>query len=124
MEPGLRRMASPKTEIKILFICNLNMVRSFTAEHIYNDYPGLKVKSAGISTAAVVRIDRSLMDWADIVFVMEKSQKECLEKKFKSTGPQKKIIVLEIPDHFTYMDPRLVSLLRSRIDPYLSTLVN
>lgn len=108
-----------KKPIKILFVCNLNMMRSATAENIFKNRPGIAVKSAGISAGAVVRIDKQLVDWADIVFVMENTQKKYIMKKIGPSRPDKKIINLNIPDTYSYMDPDLVAVLKARVDAFL-----
>ena len=100
------------------------MMRSVTAENLYKDCQGIEVKSAGISTGALVRIDDQMMEWADIIFVMENTQKEFLIKNFKTYSPEKKIINLNIPDDYNYMDPDLIDILKTRVDNYLLPLIN
>ncbi|MEI9933682.1 MAG: hypothetical protein WDM71_02260 [Ferruginibacter sp.] len=51
-----------------------NKWRSPTAERIYkNHHPTLYVKSAGTEPAARIKVNAKLIEWADIVFAMEKS---------------------------------------------------
>ncbi|MCK4836823.1 MAG: protein tyrosine phosphatase, partial [Candidatus Aminicenantes bacterium] len=99
---------------------NLNMMSSTTADKIYKDNPMLEVKSAGINIEAFVRIDDQLVDWADIIFVMEKNQKKFIEKKFKTTCLDKKIINLNISDDYYYMDPDLVTILKSTVETHIN----
>ena len=96
------------------------MMRSPTAEDIFKLYPQLEVKSAGIYEEAVIPINRELIDWADIIFVMEKQQQDLIHRQFKDTAAPKIIICLYIADKYDYMDPELVHLLKQRVHPHLN----
>lgn len=56
---------------KIIFVCGFNRYRSPTAQNIFSSYPLLDVKSDGIESSAIVPINLELLEWADIIFVME-----------------------------------------------------
>lgn len=103
----------------VLFVCNFNMMRSATAEMLFKDDPMLKVKSAGISPEAVMVIDQQLVDWAEIIFVMEPVQQQFIEKNFPRGLDGKRIICLSIDDRYAYMDERLQRVLRSTVERYL-----
>ena len=60
-----------------------------------------------------------LLEWADIIFVMEQSHRSILSKKFGTHLKTKRIICLDIPDRFEYMDPVLVELLEAKVGPLL-----
>lgn len=47
------------------------MDRSSTAEHLFDGVEGVEAKSAGKSIVATVPLTKELMEWADLVFVME-----------------------------------------------------
>ena len=68
--------------MNILFICSRNKWRSLTAEAIYKDDKVHKVKSAGTEPGARVRVTYKLINWADIIFVMEKRHKHRLTENF------------------------------------------
>jgi predicted protein tyrosine phosphatase len=104
---------------KILFVCDFNRMRSPTAETIFGHYPQWEVKSAGISPEADVPLTRELLEWADVIFVMEKRHRNVIRKKFPGIYQEKRIICLYIPDEFEYMDPELVGLLNARLRRYL-----
>ena len=57
-----------------------------------------------------------MLDWADMVFVMEKRHKILLQERFHCAAP---IQVLGIPDEYTYMDEELINMLRDALTPYL-----
>lgn len=56
---------------------------------------------------------------ADIIFVMEKVHKEKLAYQFNDLISNKKIIVLNIPDEYEYMDEDLVKMLKDEIRAHL-----
>jgi predicted protein tyrosine phosphatase len=46
---------------------------------------------------------------------MEKSHRNKLGRKFREHLKDKRVICLDIPDEYEYMDPRLVALLEARV---------
>ncbi len=103
----------------VLFVCGRNRARSPTAEQVFADYPGIEVASAGISRDADVPVTAELLEWADIVFVMEYGQRAKLAAQFRTSLKNAKVVCLGIPDDFAFMDPELVALLKSKVTPYL-----
>ena len=61
------------------------------------------------------------VEWADIIFVMEKTHRTKLSRKFRSSLKGKRVICLDIPDDYEFMDPVLVRILESRAGRFLST---
>ena len=106
---------------KILFLCNQNRLRSPTAEAVFRENPTLEVKSAGVDKDASVSVNLELLEWADIIFVMEKRQRNIIHKKFKDIYRNKRIVCLYIPDDYEYMDPDLVQLLKMRLPQYVES---
>ena len=104
---------------RVLFLCNQNRMRSPTAERVFSEYPDLDVKSAGVDRDATVVTTRELLEWADIIFVMEKRQRNIVHKKFKDIYASKQIICLYIPDEYAYMDPYLIELLKEKVTGFL-----
>jgi len=104
---------------KVLFVCSQNKLRSPTAEQVFSEIPGLDVLSAGTNHDAVTPLSSELIEWADKIFVMENTHREKLQKRFRSSLKGKKIICLDIPDNFSYMDPKLVAILKKKLPQYL-----
>lgn len=104
---------------RVLFVCDENRYRSPTAEKLYRDTPGLEVRSAGLSPSAKVRFTGELLEWAHLTFVMERRQRNKIHKLHPDLYRRKKIICLYIADDYEFMDPLLVSLLKSKLSPYL-----
>ena len=104
--------------MNILFICSKNRWRSLTAEKIFQANPGVHVRSAGTDQDARIRVTEKLLNWATIIFVMEKDHQEKLIQKF-STARDMRMVNLDIPDHFQYMDEELIEMLRTSVESYL-----
>lgn len=105
--------------MNLLFICSRNQWRSPTAENIYKHVQGISARSAGTEPSAKIRVSEQLIDWADIVFVMEQKHKKRLREKFPQAITDKNIVVLDIPDEYQYMDEELVDMLRDSVDIYV-----
>ncbi|MEZ4631513.1 MAG: phosphotyrosine protein phosphatase [Deinococcales bacterium] len=103
---------------RVLFVCTQNKLRSATAEQIFFGRPGFEVASAGTAPSANVPLSAEHIDWADTIFVMEKAHRNRIQKKFKPQLKNKRLVVLNIPDEFDYMDPVLVRLLEARVGYY------
>lgn len=99
----------------VLFICTQNRLRSPTAEQVFADWPGIETASAGLGNDAEVPVSPELLAWADTVFVMEKVHRSRLAANFKRYLNGKRVICLDIPDDYDYMDPDLVRLLRHKV---------
>ena len=104
---------------RVLFICSQNRLRSPTAEQVFASAPGIEVSSAGIHKTASNPVTAELLEWADIVFVMEQAHRSKLSKQFRASLNHKRVICLDIPDEYEYMQPSLVSLLRTKVSPFL-----
>lgn len=59
-----------------------------------------------------------MIEWADIIFAMEKRHKQRIMEKFPEEACNKKIIILEISDEYKYMDEELIECLRESVEPY------
>ncbi len=112
----------PERTIKVLFVCDANRLRSPTAQSVFGADPRLEVKSAGIRRDAAVAVTRDLLEWADLVFVMERSQRNLIRKRFEDQYRRKRIVCLYVPDAYDFMEPELVRLLTERVTPHLPAL--
>jgi predicted protein tyrosine phosphatase len=62
------------------------------------------------------------LQWADLIFVMERTHRSKLSSKFKSHLGKARVVCLEIPDEYEFMDPDLVRLLKAKVPRYLPSL--
>jgi predicted protein tyrosine phosphatase len=103
----------------VLFVCGRNRLRSPTAEQVFASWPGLEVDSAGLDEGCGNPVTPEALAWADIVFVMEKSHRQRLSKRFRRHLGKARVVCLDIPDDYGFMDSALVRLLEARVSPHL-----
>ena len=105
--------------MRLLFVCSENRLRSPTAAAVFSEYKGVEAISAGTNADASTPVSGDLIEWADAILVMEKSHRNKIAKKFREQLKDKKLGVLEIPDHFDFMDPLLIQILKNRVPRYV-----
>lgn len=105
--------------MRILFVCSENRLRSPTAEAVFSQYEGIEALSAGTNKDCDTPVSGDLIEWADAVLVMENSHRNKIMQRFRPLLKDKKVGVLSIPDHFDYMAPLLVSILKRRVPRYV-----
>jgi len=103
----------------VLFVCSQNRLRSPTAEQVFASCKGLEVTSAGLNHDADNPVTPELVEWADLIFVMERAHRSKLQRKFRASLNGKRVVCLEIPDEFDYMEPALVRLLEAKVPRFL-----
>ena len=103
----------------VLFICSQNRLRSPTAEEVFAERDDLDVISAGLNHGAPQAVTPYLLEWADVIFVMEKAHLNRLRKRFRKHLNRQRVVCLDIPDLYEFMDPALVALLEERVPRYL-----
>lgn len=105
--------------MNLLFVCTANRLRSPTGEEVFSRYNGIEAIGCGTSDDAVTPISGDLIQWADIIFVMEKYHRNKVAKKFKDLLKGKKLICLDIPDDYERMDPLLIRLLEAKVSKHV-----
>lgn len=105
--------------MNLLFVCSENRLRSPTAEAVFSDYPGVQAIGAGTNSDAETPVSGDLIEWSDIVLVMEKSHRNKLAKKYRELLKGKRLVCLDIPDHYEYMQPELIKLLEAKVPRYV-----
>lgn len=105
---------------RVLFVCSQNKLRSPTAEVVFSSWPDVEVASAGLNNDAEVPLTPELVEWADIIFVMESAHRTKLSASFKPYLKGQRVVCLDIPDRFQFMDPVLVELLKQRVPKFLA----
>jgi len=104
---------------ELLFVCTENRMRSLTAERMYEGFPGYEVKSAGTETSARTPVTQEHIEWADMIFVMEEEHLERLQIEDGGLLSGKKIICLNIPDIYCYMEQALIDELKAALREYV-----
>jgi predicted protein tyrosine phosphatase/GNAT superfamily N-acetyltransferase len=112
----------PGAVTHVLFICSQNRLRSPTAEQVFASWEGIDVASAGLNNGADNPVTPELLAWAHLIFVMEKAHRSKLAKRFRSELKDKRVVCLDIPDQYDFMDPALVVLLEAKVPKHLPRL--
>ena len=101
----------------LLFICSRNQWRSPTAELLFKNHPIHTARSAGTNNNARIRVNQKMINWADVVFVMERKHRDIIGERFAISDQP--VIVFEIPDDYRFCDPELVEILKISLANYL-----
>jgi len=107
---------------RLLFVCSQNRLRSPTAEQVFSTYRAVECMSAGTNSDAEVPLSAELVEWADTIFVMERAHRNKLSSKFKKYLGGKRVICLDIPDDYEYMQPELVQILKTKVSRHVPNL--
>ena len=59
------------------------------------------------------------VEWADIIFVMERAHRAKLQRCFRAQPKRARVICLDIPDDYGFMQPELAALLEKKVGPHL-----
>jgi predicted protein tyrosine phosphatase len=102
-----------------LFICSRNRLRSPTAEQVFATWPDVETDSAGLDNDAVVPLSPEQIEWADVIFVMERRHRARLGQKFRAHLRGKRVVCLNIPDDYAFMQPALIERLIAGAGRYL-----
>lgn len=103
----------------VLFICSRNRLRSPTAEQVFASWPGVETDSAGLNPDAEVLLSVEQIEWASLIFVMEKSHARKLEQRYGNVLKGRRVLCLDIPDDYDFMQPELVILLEKKVGFFL-----
>lgn len=101
--------------IHLLFVCSENRLRSQTAEAVFSEYDGVEAIGCGTNKDAATPLSGDLIEWADVILVMEQSHRAKVAKKYRSLLKNKRLVCLDIPDRYERMQPELIQLLESRV---------
>jgi len=105
--------------IRVLFVCSQNRLRSPTAEQVFSTRSDIEVTSAGTNRGADNPLSDELIAWADLIFVMEPVHRTKMQDRFRRQMNGKRMICLNIPDDYEFMDPVLVDLLDRKVSRHL-----
>lgn len=106
----------------LLFVCARNRLRSPTAERVFAGLCGVETCSAGISPDADVPLSPELIEWADVILVMENSHRQKMTRKFGPHLRGKRVGCLAVTDDYDFMDAELVRLLWDRVPKFVPEL--
>jgi predicted protein tyrosine phosphatase len=99
----------------ILVVCGRNKRRSRTAEYVFKNDRRFNIRSVGLSPKSEQQIKEKYIEWADLIFVTERSQSSRLSKTYRHLELPR-IETLHIPDEYEYLDKGLIELLTERMN--------
>jgi predicted protein tyrosine phosphatase len=109
--------ANPKkANLKILFVCSVNRMRSATAQKIYEHDDRFQVMSAGTDKSARTVLTEEMLNWSDRVVVMENSHLQFIKMNFPEVSKNKRILCLHISDIYDYMQAELIEVIKTRVE--------
>jgi len=100
--------------LRVLFVCSQNKLRSPTAEQVFADHPGVECTSAGTNHDAENPLTAELVEWAEVIVVMERLHRTKVSKRFRKELAGKRVACLDIPDNHEFMQRELIELLKMR----------
>ena len=104
---------------RILFVCSRNRLRSPTAERVFSAWPALETDSAGLADDAEVLLSAEQLAWAELIVVMESRHRRRLQSRHRARLRGKRVVCLDIPDIYDFMQPELIALLLKKAGPLL-----
>lgn len=107
---------------KVLTVCSAGCLRSPTAAHILSSPPwNFNTRCAGTSQEyAIVPVTEALIIWADDILVMDEFQQSIINGMQNKLAEEmedyeyKRVVNLDIPDEFSYRDPKLVEIMTEK----------
>jgi predicted protein tyrosine phosphatase len=78
-------LASTRTPLRVLFICAKNRLRNPTAEQVFANWPGVETASAGVNRDADNPVSPELLEWAELILVMESRHRRKLAESFAAS---------------------------------------
>lgn len=106
-------------KMNVLFICNQNQNRSKTAAELFSSQ--FNTLSAGLYNEEPV--NEKQVSWADLIIVMEESQRKELAKRFPKHYMKKRILSLGIPDIYSYQQPELVKAIKASMKELVEPII-
>lgn len=101
---------------RVLCVCSAGLLRSPTLAAVLAQDYGYNTRACGSAREfALIPISQALVHWADeIVFVQGTNHLDTEhDQGFRALAQGKRIVVMDIPDVYEYMEPELVQLIRN-----------
>ena len=112
-----KRQAGP---LRVRFLCSRNRQRSPTAERVFSGRTDLEVASAGLAPDAEEVVTPETLEWAEVIFVMEKQHRVRLQRRFGPHLRHARIVCLDIPDCYEFLEETLIGRLQAAVTPLLA----
>jgi len=95
---------------RVLCLCSAGLLRSPTTAVVLQRDFGYNTRAAGVTKEyALILADDVLYNWADEIVAVESNIAFQIPKEFKN-----KVIILNIPDIYSYMDKELQKIIKEQ----------
>lgn len=96
---------------KVLCVCSAGLLRSPTTAIVLQRTYNYNTRACGVHDYALIQFDDVLGTWADEIVCVEQSIANNIPDQFKN-----KVITLNIPDRYEYMNPELQEIIKEQYD--------
>lgn len=96
---------------RVLCVCSAGLLRSPTAAVVLAKEYKYNTRACGIHDYALIQFDEVLGLWADEIVCVEESIANLIPEQYKG-----KVVTLNIPDQYDYMNPELQELIKEQYD--------
>ena len=101
---------------KVLVVCSAGLLRSPTVAWVLSNEPyNYNTRAAGLDSLALIKVDNTLLEWADEIMCMDEYQQKVLKDR-----TDKKVISLRIEDNYEYRDKGLIHIINLRLKELLT----
>ena len=83
--------------------------------------PGFNTASAGLNKSARTVVSVRLLEWSNLIFVMENIHRDKIMQRFKKHLGGRPLVCLDIQDNYGFMDESLIAELKHKVTPYLKS---
>lgn len=105
---------------RVLCVCSGGILRSPSTAKVLGEMYGYNTRAAGAEHSyALIPTTDALVMWADEIVCLMPEHEQLIKFHHKEVfdhNPDKRVVVLNIPDNYAYMDPDLVELIKERYD--------
>lgn len=96
---------------KVLCVCSAGLLRSPTVAFVLAKEYKYNTRACGIYDYALIQFDEVLGLWADEIVCVEETVAKHIPEEYKE-----KVVVLNIPDKYEYMNPELQEIIKEQYD--------
>jgi predicted protein tyrosine phosphatase len=109
-------------KIHLLFVHHKAGPPAPTPEESLASHSSLEVQTVRIDEHATDALVPDMIQWADLLLVMDKRMRQVIHKRLKTLGITKRVICLYLPEHYDRQDPDYTALFTERVFVYLEKL--
>lgn len=100
---------------RVLCVCSAGLLRSPTMARVFAEEYNYNTRAAGITKEyALIPVDEALVAWAHEIVCAESWMMKTIKAEYP--GYLGRIIALDIPDQFEYMNHNLVELIKEKYE--------